>query len=77
MENQATWIKQPSKKQVIIVVPVWIVGILCSLLAVTNFFTESLFQGKYFILDGLNIASTLVVITVVKNYLANNKTGAN
>lgn len=76
MKNQASWLSQPSKKQTIMVTLLWAFGILCSLLAETNFFTENLFQSKNSVLNSLHIAATIITITVIKNYFANMKKGA-
>lgn len=72
MKNN-TWIQQPSRKQVVIVSSIWFFGIICLLIAQTNFFTESLFQGKYFVTHTLMAGSTLAVVIMFKNYFKHKK----
>ena len=73
MQKQEAWVKNPSKKQTILIVAVWLLGIICSLLARTNFFTEYEFGIRYILVDSINLAATVVVVMVVRNYFKNQR----
>ena len=73
MQQTNNWINNPTKKQLILAVLLGLTGFILLLLSMTNFFTETLFQGKYFILYFLLIGSGLTVYKVCRSYYKNNK----
>jgi len=62
------WIKNPTKKQLIFLTLIWLTGLLFLLLSMTNFFSESILNKKYFILYFLLLISVLAMAGVYKNY---------
>ena len=72
MQSTNNWINNPTKKQLFLVIIVGLIGFIFLLLAMTNFFTETPFQGKYFMLYILQIGATLTVYKVCRSYFKNN-----
>ena len=68
------WVRHPSKKQCILSIIAWFAGMLFLLLSLSNFFTETVFQGKYLMVGFVVLASTLLVIVICRNYC---KSGSN
>lgn len=68
-----SWVKNPTKTQMILSSSAWATGVILIILSITNFFTENIFHKKFLILYFLVIASTYTVITVVANYFNNKK----
>ncbi|UAM99521.1 hypothetical protein K8354_06850 [Polaribacter litorisediminis] len=66
-------ILNPSKKIVIFLLIAWCIGVLLLVLASTNLFTESMFQRKYTITNGLIFSATITALVVTKNYLKSKK----
>lgn len=62
------WMKNPSRKQMILFTLLYFAGILLLVLSMTDLFTESLFQGKYLLLYFLIIGSTLATFKIHLNY---------
>jgi len=67
------WLRNPSKKQVILVSVIWFVGFACNLLAYTNFFTELPTDNKYIIVHVLQLSATLITAVALFNYFRNRK----
>lgn len=63
----------PTKKQAIIFTTIWIVGIILLIIAMTNFFSESFLQRKYFILYFLFFSSSLSVLRLWSLFWKNNR----
>ena len=72
MQQTNNWINNPTKKQMRFVILLGLIGIILLLLSMTNFFTETPLQGKYFSLYFLLISSGLIVYKVCRNYYKNN-----
>ena len=68
MNQSNNWINNPTKKQMILVVFLGFTGLVFLLLSMTNFFTETPFQGKYLVLYFLLLGSSLTVFKVCRNY---------
>ena len=73
MKQTDTWINNPTKKQMIIVLVLALTGLLFLTLSMTNFFTENIFQGKYLVLYFLVIGAVLTTYKVCRNYFRNKK----
>ena len=73
--NKPQWIKNPTKKQVLIVFFAWIGAIFLLTLSMTNFLVESPFKLQNMVLLFLILMSGFTTITVLKNYNKNKKAG--
>ena len=73
MQQTNNWINNPTKKQLTLTILLGLTGFILLLLSMTNFFTETPFQGKYLILYFLLIGSALTVYKVCRSYYKNNK----
>ena len=73
MQETNNWINNPTKKQLKITVLLGLTGFILLLTSMTNFFTETPFKGKYFILYFLLIGSALTVYRVCRGYSKNKK----
>jgi undecaprenyl pyrophosphate phosphatase UppP len=71
--KKKSWLKNPSKKQVVYILAVWIIGITLIILSITDFFTESLFQKEYIVMYALIIGVTFTTFTAFNNYKKNQK----
>ncbi len=65
------WIKNPTKKDIIIVATFWTVGMLLILLSLSNVFRESLIQAKYSMVYVLIVLAIATVIRLIYNYIKN------
>ncbi len=72
MKQTNHWIKNPTKKQLIVVVLLGLTSSFLLLLSITNFFTESPFQGKFSGSFFLILASGFAVYQVCRNYYKSN-----
>lgn len=72
MKQTNHWIKNPTKKQLIVVVLLGLTSSFLLLLSITNFITESPFQGKFSGSFFLILASVFVVYKSCRNYYKNN-----
>ncbi|MDQ2721541.1 MAG: hypothetical protein M3Z26_17525 [Bacteroidota bacterium] len=76
VNDKSNWVKNPNKKQVVVLSLIWLACLIPMLLAMTNFFTESPFQRKNLSLVFLIFLATFQVFNVYRNYLRNHsKTG--
>ena len=64
----ASWFERPSKKQLIILIIIWLFGITLSILAVTDLFSQNFFQKGSLIIYVLMIGATLSIVKVWANY---------
>lgn len=69
--TKRNYIKNPSKKNLILFTLLWLISILLLTLSMTDFFVERFFQKKYFMLYFLMIGSTLSTAKVFINYRKN------
>jgi hypothetical protein len=69
--TKRNYIKNPSKKNLILFTLLWLLGILLMTLSMTDLFAERFFQKKYFLLYILMIGSTLSTAKVFINYRKN------
>jgi len=65
------FIKNPSKKDLILFTSLWLLGIILLTLSTTDLFTESFFQKKHFIIYFLMIGSTVTTGKLYFNYWKN------
>ncbi len=72
METKRNWFEKPTKKEVILISSIGVFGVTGFLLTMTNFFTESPFQGKYWIFWFLIFSSTLTTFSICRNYFKRN-----
>jgi hypothetical protein len=63
----------PSKKILVIILITWFISVSILVLAVTNLFTESVFQRKFLAVNGLILSSTLSIRIIIRNYLRGKK----
>jgi hypothetical protein len=71
MKTKVSWMKNPTKKQTIAVATTALVCTALLVVAMTNLFSESLLQGKYFMLYLLIIFSAALTIRTVSSYFKN------
>lgn len=65
------FIKNPSRKNLILFTSLWLFEIILFILSVTNLFTESFFQKEYLVIYLLIISSTILIINIYTNYRKN------
>jgi hypothetical protein len=73
MHQPDNWINHPTKKQLVLTIISALTGFILLLLAMTDFFNESPFQKKYFIIYLLFIGVGIRVYQLVRNYLIKTK----
>jgi divalent metal cation (Fe/Co/Zn/Cd) transporter len=73
MQQTNNWIKNPTKKQMTMTLLIGLIGFVLLLLSMTNFFTETPFQGKYLMLYILQIGAGLTIWKVCRSYYVQNK----
>lgn len=71
INDKSNWVKNPNKKQVVVLSLIWTTGLTLLLLAMTNFFTESPLQRKNLSMVFLIFLSAFWVFYVYRNYLRN------
>lgn len=64
----ADWFLKPTKKQLLIIVTIWLLGLICLVIASTNGFTESPFQKKYIVINFFTASSFFSILGVIANY---------
>jgi|694.fasta_scaffold25335_13 hypothetical protein len=72
MKQTNHWVNNPTKKQVTVFLLIGLTAFIFLLLAMTNFFTETPFQGKFLGLYFLLIGAGIAVYNVCRNYYKNN-----
>ena len=63
------WIKHPTKKELSVIVILWVTAMFLLLLSLSNLFRESVIQVKYGMVYVLMALSTLSVMRLMHNYL--------
>jgi hypothetical protein len=66
--NQSNWIKNPTKKQIILVTIVWLVGVLLLVISMTDFFNK-----KYILFYFLILGTSYIIFKIYFNYFKNKK----
>ena len=66
--SDSNWLKHPTKKQMIITIAVWIVGLALSISSATDFYTKSIFVSRNIFTLFLCVFATIVMLKVVRNY---------
>ena len=69
MNEGKNWFSAPPLPLMVLVQVIWLVGTTCSLLAMTNFFSETPFQHKNIIMWYLIIASLVVALLIARNFV--------
>jgi hypothetical protein len=64
----ASWFERPSKKQLIILIIIWLFGITLSILAITDLFSQNFFQKGSLIMYFMMIGATISVMKAWANY---------
>lgn len=64
----ASWFERPSKKQLIILIIIWLFGITLSILAITDLFSQNFFQKGSLIMYFIMIGATISVMKAWANY---------
>ncbi len=72
MENK-NWIDKPTRKQTFIFGSIGIVGTILLIISMTNFLTETPFQGIYFVFFVMLIINVITTTKIIRNYLRQNK----
>jgi len=67
------WIKQPSLTQLLIVAFIWLVGIIMSLLVISNLLTKNIIQSNNELLITYMVLSTFVLLRLTHNYVRSRK----
>lgn len=73
MSDKPSLFKEPTFNFLLICSMAWLVGITCLLLAMTDFFRQTPFQGQYLMLWFLVIFSTAVVGNLAIKYVKQKK----
>jgi hypothetical protein len=68
MEKQQNWFVAPSLKILLSVLLLWLVGMACLLLAMTNNFSASPFRSGNILVWLLLVFSSLIMLILTKNY---------
>jgi hypothetical protein len=68
VKYQHNYIKQPTKKFLIIFLVLWIISNFLLISSITNFFTESFFNRRYTLTYFLMIWSSISAIKLILNY---------
>jgi hypothetical protein len=71
--NKSNWIKNPTKKQMILVTIVWFVGVLLLVISMTDFFNTSIFNKKYILIYFLILGTSYIVYKIYFSYFKNKK----
>ncbi len=66
--KKENWFKNPNKNIIIIFTILTFIGLLLTIIAMTDFFKESPFQSKYLLLWFINIFSIITLIKLYNNY---------
>lgn len=68
LNKKRNWVTHPTKRNLLIIVTVWIIGNGLLILSTTNFFMESFLNKKYILIYAIMIMSTLTTFKVILNY---------
>ena len=66
--EKKNWLKNPTGKQITIISALWITGNALLILAMTDLFTESIFQKKFVMTYFLILGSSLTTLEAHLNY---------
>lgn len=69
MSGRKSWFEEPSLSQVLLFVTVWLVGVIFSMMVMTNFFSETPFQQRHSVILILIVLNLVVVLRAIKNYV--------
>ena len=70
-EQRKRWTTHPTKKNILIIIGIWLVGNFLLLIASTDFFTESLLNKKHILVYILMTMSTMTTARLTTNYFRN------
>ncbi len=73
-EQKRNWVTHPTKRNILIIATVWVIGNGLLILSTTDLFTESFLSKKYILIYGLMIMSTWTTFKVTLNYFKRNGT---
>ncbi len=62
-----------TKKRAVVLTALWLIGGLLLVLAMTDLFTQSIFQKKYLLLQFLFLLNTLFIFKMWKVYISKKK----
>lgn len=62
------WFTYPTKRNLRIIVTIWLVGTVLLVLSITNFFEDSFFNKSFLMIYVMMFTSTWTVFEVVRNY---------
>jgi len=74
MEQKRNWVTHPTKRNLLIILTVWTIGISLLIISTTNLFTESFFNKKYILIYAMMIMSTWTTSKVTLNYFKTRRT---
>ncbi len=73
VNNKWLEVKNPSKNNLIVFSIIWLISNGLLIISLTDLFSESFFQKKYFMIYGLVASSTYAVLKLFINYSKLNK----
>ena len=68
VNDKSNWVKNPNKKQVVVLSLIWLACLIPMLLAMTNFFTESPLVRRNGLVILLVTFPTIILIRMIRNY---------
>jgi uncharacterized membrane-anchored protein len=68
---KSDWVKNPTKKQVVMASLIWLIGLILLLLPMTDFFSESPLKRKFLGVALLLVMATFTLFCVYLNYFRN------
>ena len=66
--QKRNWITHPTKRNLLIIVTVWVVGNGLLIISTTDLFTESFLDKKYILIYAMMIMSSWTTFKVISNY---------
>lgn len=69
--NLYNWFLKPTKKQLLVLIGIWLFAVLCIIFASTDGFTQPLFQRKYYLIYFMTLLSVGTIIQLISKYLKN------
>lgn len=68
------WVTHPTRRNLLMVVIVWIVANGLLVIAITDLFRESVINKKYTLIYAMMLFSTWITVNVISNYFKTNVT---
>ena len=68
MKPKSIWYETPTKKQMILVVLLFVTGLILVFISITNLFTETPLKARFIIMYLLMLGSAMTVFNVCRNF---------